>query len=202
MPGYSHNHWFGFWRAGHWGNLVAEKTGATVTRAYTWDSENHLLSIHLTEAGQDVTVAYSYDDQGTLVSRNAGSNATRYLTDYANPTGYSQTLAELDATGTKTQVDYVYGVYLLAQTVNGNSQTFFHGDHLGSVRMLSDAAGSAVSGGDYNYTPFGELSAGPSALTSYAFTGQRRDGVSGLQYHRARWSNTAKMSWGSVDASF
>ena len=44
-------------------------------------------------------VDYAYDHQGTRVARSAlpdGSDgAKRYLTDYENPTGYSQTLAEV-----------------------------------------------------------------------------------------------------------
>ena len=59
---------------------------------------------------------------------------------------------------------------------------------LGSVRALTDAAGSVTD--TYDYSAYGEL-VGTSGSTpnSYRFTGEQQDSETGLYYNRARYYN-------------
>jgi len=54
----------------------------------------------------------------------------------------------------------------------------------------------------YNYTAFGETTKGDRSLTDYAFTAQRVDKYTNLQYHRARWLDTGLGRWMSEDPVF
>ena len=98
-----------------YGNLAVEKQNRKKVREYTWAAENRPLTAKVYDAYEVLaqTVAFRYDDQGTRVKRTAteGTQTTekRYLTDYQNPTGYSQTLQELDLSATEVQAQYTYG---------------------------------------------------------------------------------------------
>ena len=97
----------------------------------------------------------------------------------------------------------MYGNTLLSERDPASSNVdFFHGDHLGSTRLLTDADGGAINGTSFNYSPYGELINGTGSLTNYHFTGQYRDGALSLQYHRARWLNTSLATWLSTDPVF
>jgi hypothetical protein len=61
--------------------------------------------------------------------------------------------------------------------VNGGTATvtYLHGDHLGSVSVVTDNDRRVLSRQDY--TPWGEVRAGGVAQTTLDYTGQRRDGT-------------------------
>lgn len=73
---------------------------------------------------------------------------------------------------------------------------FFHPDHLGSISMVSNGEGSALTGGDLGgasliaYKPYGEIdrtnSSGPD-IFRYKYTGQQEDRESSLFYYKARF---------------
>ncbi len=65
-----------------------------------------------------------------------------------------------------------------------SGRVFLHGDHLGSVSVVTDNDRRVLSRQDY--TPWGEVRAGGVAQTTLDFTGQRRDGT-GLLYYGARY---------------
>jgi hypothetical protein len=74
--------------------------------------------------------------------------------------------------------EYVYGQGhgALAQTSPGAGPEFFHADHLGTTRRLTNSAGGARMSAPAGYTPFGEATSGDlGSLTSLAFTGQFRE---------------------------
>ncbi|MEO8662823.1 MAG: RHS repeat-associated core domain-containing protein, partial [Bryobacteraceae bacterium] len=88
---------------------------------------------------------------------------------------------------------------------------FLTTDHLGSVRMVTDAAGTVIS--RHDYLPFGEeipASVGNrSAVPGYGagdgvperFTGKERDGETGLDYFGARYFSGAQGRFMSPDPS-
>ena len=68
----------------------------------------------------------------------------------------------------------------------GGQATYYHGDHLGSVRALSDASGAVVN--SYAYDAFGNTTAASETVANpYRFTAREFDAESGLSYHRARY---------------
>jgi RHS repeat-associated protein len=68
----------------------------------------------------------------------------------------------------------------------GWASRFYHSDHIGSVRRLTDGAGMVTDG--YTYDVFGTLLGHTGTdVQPYAFAGELYDPNVGLQYHRARW---------------
>ena len=194
-----------------YGNLAEEKeiiSGNTTDKSrYTWDSENHLIEARKYNCGSLYwTIVYTYDDNGTRVSQKVNSlPGVRFFTSDNTPTGYSQTLVEMDESGTQAQQSYVWGEDLLAQSAprGATSLAFAHGDNLRSIRKLTSADGTSLSGSSFNYEPYGALRSGSDgSLIPYHFTGQYYDQHAGLQYHRARWLNCVTANWLSTDPVF
>jgi len=184
------------------GNLKYEKTDGVAKREYFWDSKNSLTKAIITDT-VTITVYYGYDEQGTRISKKVDSDPeTKYLTDYKNPTGYSQVLSEYNASDPEDFTNYYYGDQLLAQNDSTNGLSYFHTDHLYSNRLLTDSSGSIINNSDFNYSPYGIPLNGDSSLTNYRFTGQYRDATLGYQYHRARWLSCSRSSWLSFDPVF
>ncbi len=100
--------------------------------------------------------------------------------------------------------------YSLTERGGTSQLRFFHGDHLGTTRQLTDATGASLLASAADYSPFGSplSAAGGSALseeTALQFTGQYRDSgphATNLQWHRARWLNTQQGRWLSQDPVF
>lgn len=189
-----------------YGNLVTETSdgGATPDRRYTWDGENHLVRAEFPSEGAQA-IAFEYSEQGARVGRkatgfaNTGQNGdTRFLVDTENPTGFSQSLAELDPTQPTPQAQYAWGDDLLSEQSATGETGYILGDHLGSNRLSTSQAGTPTSA--MSYTPFGEPKG--TSGSPYRFTGQYRDPALGLQYQRARWLNTAQAAWLSQDPVF
>lgn len=181
-------------------NLFRKLQGETIKETYSFDGANCLRKV-ANDTGQ--VVYLNYDEKNTRIGKRFVSGATDqttcYLTDYENPTGLSQTLAEYNPSDPTSTRAYVYGAELIAQSDARQSAAFFHTDHLCSIRLLTDTAGATIVGSDFTYRPYGELVGGNGSLTCYAFTGQYRDADLNLQYHRRRWLGTGLASWLSVD---
>jgi RHS repeat-associated protein len=90
---------------------------------------------------------------------------------------------------------YVYDehIYFNGQRIARRSQTsqvnssvyYFFSDHLGTTRIVTDSAGTVVE--DSDFYPFGGERVVVDGLNNnYKFTGQERDGESGLDYFVAR----------------
>jgi YD repeat-containing protein len=134
------------------GNLVSKSGEAT----YVWDFENRLIRVEKLD-GTIVTHAYDADGNRvrTEVTPATGPpTVTDYLLDTSGP--LSQVVAETDTTGAVTAY-YVRGDDLLSvlRPALGNQTRFYHADGLGSIRRLTDEAGSVTD--SYTYTAFGEL---------------------------------------------
>jgi len=75
-----------------YGNLARCFEGGDLKESYAWSDSNELLRATLADGR---TIHFTYDASGTRTGKSvAGGTETRYLTDSANPTGLSQTLAE------------------------------------------------------------------------------------------------------------
>ena len=218
---------------------------ATECQEFAWDGvgDRTLESVTFSESDGSGGLAlqgrveYDYDHAGEKIARrvyDAGGallSHRKYLVDHQNPTGYSQTLAELEivdpATGRPSEAaDAAARVARLntfdplgpvaqtdfEQTDTGLSKTYRHlfADPLGSIRTLTSQTDSGtIESADEDYTAFGtpingSLTSGepPAATPQYAFTAQTRDPYSELQCHRARWLNTGLGQWMSSDSVF
>ncbi len=77
---------------------------------------------------------------------------------------------------------------------------FYHLDHLGTPRVITDVNGNAVS--KHKYLPYGEEMSPPPSTNTHEFTGHERDKETGLDYMLARYYSPAgTFRFASVDPS-
>ena len=162
---------------------LRSRTDGTNTATYDWinDGENRLIAATITTPEGLSEVNYAYDAEGHRVSSSLDGVTTNYL---VTPGLLSQVLLESDESGNIT-TEYIYGLDLISAHSEGNT-TFFHGDALGSTRVLTDAAGEVTD--RYSYGAYGRLfDHQGSSDNPYQFTGEWQDTATGLDYLRARY---------------
>jgi RHS repeat-associated protein len=153
---------------------------------YTYDAENRLTSSTITSSVNSATTTYSYNGDGRRVTK---LSATGDWTFYV-----------YDATG-NLAAEYTSSSTRMACTL-----CYLKADHLGSIRMLTDASGTVKS--LHDYLPFGEeIPSGTGGRdTTWAhldptqkFTGQERDAETGLDFFGARYFSGAQGRMTSPD---
>ncbi len=158
------------------GNLL---TAAGTT--YSYDYANRLVS--------DGSITLTYDGDGNLVAQTVGGVTTTYLVDTQNPTGYAQIVEEQVSGQVQRTLTYGYDLISVNAVHGGSATPHFTGyDGLGTVRFLTDSAGTVTD--EYEYEAFGGmLHSSGSTANPYRFTGERYDADLELYYLRARWYN-------------
>jgi RHS repeat-associated protein len=148
----------------------------------TYDAENRQVS----ENGY----SYTYDGDGKRVMKTGGGATTVYVYDAAG------------------QLTAEYSTAAASECVT----CYLSYDHLGSVRMVTDASGKVIS--RHDYLPFGEeIPAGTGVAraggpwgsgdgVTQRFTGKERDSESGLDYFGARYYGSALGRFTSPDEVF
>ena len=168
-------------------------TLATGGKAFTYDSENHLMSMN----GGAVTLLY--DGDGNRVAKTVGGVTTRYLVDEFNPTGYSQVVEEI--VNGAVEREYTYGIQLISQNQivsNAWTPSFYQSDGEGSKRQLTNAAGAVTD--TYEYDAFGnEINSTGTTPNNYLYRGEQYDSDLGMYYLRARYYNPLTGRFLSVD---
>jgi RHS repeat-associated protein len=161
------------------GNVTRIANGNT----FAYDSVNHLVSM-------GSTVALIYDGDGNRVSKTVSGVTTRYLVDDLNPTGYAQVVEELSGSGS-VQRQYTYGLQRISQNqVVSNTWTpsFYGYDGFGTVRQLTNSAGTITD--TYDYDAFGnKINSTGTTPNNYLYRGEQFDPDLGLYYLRARYYN-------------
>ncbi len=147
-------------------------------RAMTWDAENRLTSVTM----NGNTTRMDYDASGNRIRKGG--------------TFYFGASVERAANGGLIKYYSVGGVLVARGDVTG--RYWFHGDHLGSTRLLTNQTGGVVA--TYAYSPFGQLSQTSSIDNSITYDGQRRDADSRLVYMNARYYDPALMRFISADS--
>ena len=175
------------WTSDSAGNV--RQTGS-VARSFTYDGENRQVTATIGSA----TSNYAYDGDGLRVSKVVdGSTTTIYVYDaWGNLAAEYSSLVEASPCGTPTCYPVV--------------------DHLGSMRMLTDSAGSTNVKRD-DYLPYGmEILAGVDSRTTTMgyvsgtpddtnpkFTGKERDAETGLDFFDFRYLSGAQGRFTSPD---
>ena len=120
------------------GNLLTDKDGKAI---YSYNNSNKLKT-----AGN---ISYEYDGDGLLISRNESGKKTRFV---ANPLSdiWQPVLAKSDD---HSETFYIWEGNTPVATIKEGKATFFLGDHLGSVRGITDENGNTFE--QINYSPFG-----------------------------------------------
>lgn len=161
------------------GNLIRITDGNDVTE-YAWDALDRLAGVRLPEG---TVIDYTYDADGRMVSQTSEMETTNYLWDEAS--FYGDVVVETDSGGAVRASYVLAGTELIAQR-RGEETSYYLHDGQGSVRALTDAAGSVTD--RYSYVAFGELLERQGATGNpYLYTGQRYDDRTGLYSLRARY---------------
>ena len=161
-------------------------TTASGGKTFAYNSQNQLMSMN------GGAVSLVYDGYGNRVAKTVSGVTTTYLVeDDVNPTGYPQVFDEL-TNGVVTRT-YTYGLQRISedQIVNNTWTPSFYGyDGFGTVRQLTNAAGTVTD--SYEYDAFGnELNSTGSTPNEMLYRGEQYDSDLGLYYLRARWYNPA-----------
>lgn len=160
------------------GNMTTKYDG-TNTWLYTYDTKNQLTEV---EKNQQIVAQYEYDGDGKRIKKTEWIESLQehHTTIYA----YSglNVIYEKNLDTDKEAI-YIYGATgRIAKKVDGLTD-YYHTDHLGSTRLITNESGNTVT--DVSYMPFGE-----DVITgdndSYLFTGKQKD-ASGLYYYGARY---------------
>ena len=162
------------------GNLTAEPADAWTGRGamtYQYDAESRIKS-----TGGAATATYAYDGHGRRVKTTAGGQTRyTYYDPLGNPVWEYTTLWE-------TYNLYFNGKLVFTNTAAMNPSTvWLHTDHLGTVRVKSNASGQAIAGTRLHYHPFGERTGAKTDPVKYEFTGKERDSDTRLDYFGARY---------------
>jgi RHS repeat-associated protein len=167
------------------GNLTNDGTSA-----YTWDRANRLLNTGA--AGANVS---KYDGLGNRVSRTNSGFTTTLLNDLQPGLAQTVVIGFPSLGTTSRQAQTPMGV--LAQKDPSGAWEWMLGDGLGNVRSVMDDMLTVKE--HRHYEPYGSLYAGAMAETPFGFTGEWRDGGTGMYYLRARYYNPAHGAFVSRD---
>ena len=164
------------------GNLINDGTNA-----YLWDRGNRLMSMG--------GLSYKYDGESNRISQTVGPTVTQYLLDLQP--GLVNVLRQSIGGSATHFVHSPRGIH--AREASNGDWFWTAQDGLGSVRMevnnnvnVTGARGFALYGSE-----FPSVQGGFSEMP-FAFTGEIRDG-NGLNFHRARYLNTALGDFISLD---
>ena len=181
--------------------LTKTSNGATVR--YVWNLRNRLAGMDANNDGDTIDTgdaSFLYDASGMRVSQTEAGQVTQFLNDGQNPTGYSQTLEEKNASGSVT-LSYVLGADVIAQAKSASSNvlTYLVHDGHGSTRALGNANGTITDW--YDYDAFGnavgfEMSA---AATRLLYDGEGYDSGLKQQFLRDRYYDQTIGRFSSFD---
>lgn len=162
------------------GNLVTLSSPEGEWR-FVYNSRNLLVRA---DGGSGQSLTFGYDAFGRRIWKRSGERETRYV--WAG----EQLVREMmvtDARTTQAQ-DYLYlpGTYTPVATRVDDHIYYYHTDHLGTPRRMTDSTGNVVWAADYS--AFGL--ARPTVKTiknCLRFPGQYADEETGLHYNRFRY---------------
>ena len=135
------------------------------TRTFTYDGENRPATVQ----NGPTSVQYVYGPDGERVKKIANGVTTAYFGNEFELSG-----------GTWTK-------YLGPAKRVAALTTWLHGDHLGTIRLITNAAGAQAERA--NYSAYGVQS--PGLSQSKGYIGEKFDPETGLQYLHARFYNPA-----------
>jgi RHS repeat-associated protein len=140
-------------------------------RTLTWDAESRLRTV----TRGTLTATFSYDPDGQRTAKTTTAGTTRY---------YGK-LQEKGVDGSR--VKYVYAGALQVAQVRTSGTSYVHQDHLGSVRLLTNAAGNVAR--RYGYAAYGQTvyDSGGATVNAREFGGHEADADLGLVYMNARY---------------
>jgi RHS repeat-associated protein len=169
------------------GNALTKCKG-TDTFSYIHDQRNKLTRV---EKNQHIVTEYAYDGDGRRIQKTEWSDTLQeYQTVFYAYSGGNVIYEKNIQTG--KEATHVYGpTGRIVKNVDGLKQ-YYHRDHLGSARLITDESGNVI--GDIKYEPFGKSTKSGADEENYLFTGKEKD-ASGLYYFGARYYDPETGRW-------
>jgi RHS repeat-associated protein len=156
------------------GNLT-KKIAGTNTSTYEYDAENMMTKVTAPSA----TVSYTYSN-GLRVKRVKGDATTKYYYD-----GIKVLMERNTSTIATYTLDPIRPIGHIISSRRGTSDYYYHYNHLGNVKNLTDAEESVIV--SYTHEAFGNILSGSSANNTYGLTTKEWDTDPDLYYFAARW---------------
>ncbi len=190
------------------GNMLTKVVNQQTT-TYTWDFRNKMLKVDF-PSGDDPVMRYEGD--GLRVYKKMGATVTRYLYGQAEfavrpPNsdgilfGVQPLLFETDGQGSKTGEYRRSSGGELISMKRGGTMSYYHFDHLGSTRALTNASETVTD--TYKYDAWGEGTASSgSTANPFKFVGALgyyTDPDVGLLLLQGRWYSREAGRFVSVD---
>ncbi len=171
------------------GNLTEKKVGSHTQMQFQYDLEHQMSEAVVTRNGTTQNYQYAYDPFGRRISKTDTFNTTHFIWDG------NRLLSETRGNQAKTYVYEQDGFVPVAQLDNDDIQ-YYHTDHLGTPRELTNPAGEIVW--EETYTTWGNTvqkswqaryTEPDEALQAQPlrFQGQYFDTETGLHYNRFRY---------------
>jgi len=155
------------------GNITTENTWT-----YVYDLSNQLIRVL---DGSNPIAEYTYNGAGQRIKKVAQGTTTIYHYDL-----HGHLIAETNQSG-QMLAEYTYvGNQLLAMIRPGEAVYYYHNDHLGTPRVLTNESQTVVWRAVY--TPFGEAEVEVATVQNpFRFPGQYYDQETGLHYNYFRY---------------
>jgi RHS repeat-associated protein len=157
------------------GNMLTKNS--TDSWVYTYDARNVLTQV---EKNQHIFTQFIYDGDGKRTQKTEWIDSFQDYQTIIYVYSGSNVLSEIN-TDTGQEASYVYGpTGRISKTVDGLTD-YYHTDHVGSTRLLTDESGTVTT--DVTYGPFGVPT---DTQEHYLYTGKEQD-ATGLYYYGARY---------------
>jgi len=167
-------------------------SGTPTGQLLTYDNEGRNTAWQNAQSSPSSTEQMAYDGEGNRVALQVNGGT---------PTYYLGALEEISPSGTLTKYLAAGGAGLptAVRVGTGGPLSYLAADGLGSVSEALDGSGTVTF--QQLFTPYGSsrYSSG-SSPTTFAFTGQRADAASGLDYYGARYYDPAAGQFSAADS--
>ncbi len=162
---------------------------------YQFDPEGRIKCLDAGANCASPAASYVYSVEGRRVKRTASGTTTWYAHDGGSALSEFSNPAQGSGTWRK---DYIYLNGQLLATESPTDGTRYHfSDHLGTPRVITDAAGTVLS--RHDYYPYGMELTPWTDGESHKFTGNERDTESGLDNFGARYNSSGLGRFMSAD---
>lgn len=167
-------------------NLVTTRVSPTgkITIRADFGAADVLVDVQGWYSKTTRTWTYAYDGDGYRTTKTAPhGESTGFTWDRSQP--IPKLLTQQVGTGERTYLIYGPGGHPYAQ-ITGTEITYYHRDHIGSTRLLTNETGDPV--GTYTYDPYGALTDSTGTVTPLlGFAGEYTDTETRYTYLRARY---------------
>ncbi|MBU6997271.1 MAG: exo-alpha-sialidase, partial [Theionarchaea archaeon] len=160
------------------GNLQSKNNGSNVW-SYTYNGQNQLTQI---EKNQQLISQYTYDGDGQRITKTEWIESLQEYQTLIYVYSGMEVIYEKNL-DTDQEAIYVFGRGGRIAKKVGELTDYYHGDHLGSTRLITDESGNVIT--EASYEPFGEsvLNGGENR---YLYNGKEKDSTD-LYYYGARY---------------